>query len=701
MPSEREFTSSSLVTSIEYHISGNDFRAYFDDQHKLIFVVDTTKSEYTPNVLLVINPVGNRKWDDVLSNDYGVNLETIRPRRDNKYQKLDIDYSGLTEYDNLIRAHDTNTDLTDALRALDTFRIRAARRAAVSRLNSAESTIEKSRDTIDKTNETIENLHTRIKNLRKKLNLQRREIGREPTKQSAAKILRTESQIDAANEKLKRAMRRLVNAQHRLADAEEDAEIARDILSKTDSIDIHNNVSSEPRYMALDVPAPTDIVVSTPAPVPTEIETEINIEPKAEQMADEEVKPLFDTDPEILDEEIAFKPIDFNAQPTATNDTPNDTYTATPPSPLSFTPPAEPVATDVVTETTDVISDEIDFTPVSNIPVVPENPTPVLDAITPVDMPDAYTPTSTIPEPAPAPQQYTDAMRPAPVMPASPATPIPDVAPAPISSDMRPTSPVSGKNIVSPAESASRKPSIVYYVLLIALIALSIFTLWLYQSKAPDTTPDLTTPVEQTQPAKPEPVPESVPEPEPIPEPEPVPVIEPAPVVIPTVKPEPVPVATPVVEPEPIIESPFLSPEPVVEPEPEPAPKPIPVVNKPAYNVSQNENMFVAAPDYETDSEPSITEDVVIDQEIPVTTFTEPEIVPLPAPSPAPETTVDIPQVVTTTETVVTTSTDEQCSDGSAPDANGCCSGEIFTDMEDGTFACCLPDGTDCFPPMN
>ncbi len=40
------------------------------------------------------------------------------------------------------------------------------------------------------------------------------------------------------------------------------------------------------------------------------------------------------------------------------------------------------------------------------------------------------------------------------------------------------------------------------------------------------------------------------------------------------------------------------------------------------------------------------------------------------------------------------------CLDGSLPDANGCCAGEIFTDMGEMGFNCCPEAGGDCFPPI-
>ncbi len=40
------------------------------------------------------------------------------------------------------------------------------------------------------------------------------------------------------------------------------------------------------------------------------------------------------------------------------------------------------------------------------------------------------------------------------------------------------------------------------------------------------------------------------------------------------------------------------------------------------------------------------------------------------------------------------------CEDGTTPDANGCCTGEIYTDMGDQGFNCCPETGGDCFPPI-
>ena len=48
------------LTPEEYNIAGNVFTAYYDAAHKLVFVLDNTVDDRKPNVLLVINPIGDR-----------------------------------------------------------------------------------------------------------------------------------------------------------------------------------------------------------------------------------------------------------------------------------------------------------------------------------------------------------------------------------------------------------------------------------------------------------------------------------------------------------------------------------------------------------------------------------------------------------------------------------------------------------------
>ncbi|MBN1324737.1 MAG: hypothetical protein JW974_00755 [Alphaproteobacteria bacterium] len=411
-------TSADTQTKLEpkdYEISGNEFTAYYDGAHKLVFVLDKTLDDRKPNVLLVINPMGDRKWDDILANDFGVDLETIRPKVDNKYQKLDIEYSGLAVYDRLINDSNLGNDLSVVLGKLSDFRNSSVRRAAADRLAASEESIIKTRETISKTGETMRELQAQLKKLREKLNRQKKEIGKEPTKQSAAKILKTESQIDTKNEKLNRSKKRLKNAQRRMAIAEEDAEIARHILNNK----------------------------------------EAKKEIKAENMA-EDVKPLFDKDPEILDEGIAFKPINFNI-PKKTEAVPEKTIM---PEPI-IKSDSEPIFKSV----SDVPSTPLSFIPPIMGNINKENPVEIVPEVKPVPVLETITPIQTE----------------EPIV-------VPDVNINSVPETTRPVSPISGPEVL---KTGHGRPTSLYYLMLVILIVLSVFTLWLYQKKTVNTVPEL------------------------------------------------------------------------------------------------------------------------------------------------------------------------------------------------------------------
>jgi len=89
-----------------FDIAGIRIEAAFDSEHRLLFVLDATKDKILPNVTLVLADRDGRKWDDILQNDFGVDPEAVRPRINNKYQKLDIDYEGLDHYADAIRTGD-------------------------------------------------------------------------------------------------------------------------------------------------------------------------------------------------------------------------------------------------------------------------------------------------------------------------------------------------------------------------------------------------------------------------------------------------------------------------------------------------------------------------------------------------------------------------------------------------------------------
>ena len=562
MPERENFALP--LSQTDFNIAGNVLRAYRDANNRLVFVIDYTITGEKPNALLVMHETGNRKWDDVLANDYDINLENIRPKKNNKYQKLDIEYSGLEIYDELINDFTADADISESLNKLNSFRTDSARRAAQERLDAAETIISNANDTITKANETLSELNDKHRDLRNKLSELRGNIGREPTKQSAAKILRVESQIDSVNDKISRTQKRIANAQRRLNTAMADADIARQTLGT--------------------VPEKT----------------------KAMDMT-EKIEPLFDKDPEIIDESIAFKPISFGQ-----DNAPNTN------APLSFTPP-----TNNYSEPAPVPDDE---------PDVPQ-PAPVLDTITPIIDTNDDVETAPDDEPIIEPVVEPEISEPEPTQP--------------VMETLRPASPVVEQESDTVMEQPTQhhsKPGLTYYVLLIVLIVLSIFTLWLYQrSTTPSTTPELlvekSAPVQQNQ--------ASIIDDSDMPiiiatsetsQPQEVIIPETAPEIIPELV-EPDTIPAPIVV-DPVVE-PTVAPTPIEEPElvtvTEPTIEPEPITEKPEYDIS--------GPTQPTE----IDEDTLI------------------------------------------------CSDGNAPDANGCCTGEVFTQLDDGV-ACCA--GDECFPPM-
>ncbi len=755
----------------DYTIGDNVLRAYRDNDGRLVFVLDYFTNEYKPNVLLVIKSDGNRKWDDILSNDFNMDLEDIRPKKDNKYQKLDIEYDGLNIYDELFTAYDDNQDTHDALAQLDAFRTNAARNSAIERLNAAEITATNARETIIRTNETIIQLQSRQKELRTKLSDLRRNIGKEPTKQSAAKILRTESQLETTNDKLGRANKRVQNAKHRLSAAMDEIELAQRILNTTQSNDANTDIQ-------LPAPAPhTEIQVVSDEPKPLmqyapDDDDPEPYEPEAIDMADEEVKPLFDQDPNILDEELAFKPIDFSipetlAENESSNNEPEPQFepaiepTPTPEleSPLSFQPIAfEEDTTETYTEPTQPAPSMLDnLTPIS----VPTDTTfsETTDIPTEQDM-EEYSMPFTTNEPAPVLSSQTNDF--AATTPAAPYSgyPAADASERPASpyagTSARPASPVAYQP--APQQTSNGKPTFLYYILLILLIALSIFTLWIYQQKTNTGTPELgaTQPQIETPATEPEPVAE----PEPVIEPEPV--AEPEPVI------EPEPVVTPIPERPSTIDGPVA--DPVVEPKPEIPTEEEILAKKPAYNVSADDKMFVADADFES-SEPTTeisvttTAETVAEPAKPTIEIAEPVIIPviepevITTPEPAPIVTTEpepvvapepepmqqyvpvetiaptptmmlpnppkpvetiaptfekTPQVVTSEVYKTTTSTPAEissveytttevintCADGNRPDMYGCCAGEEFVDFGNNTQLCCIIGSDECFEPL-
>lgn len=523
-----------------YNIDGNEINAFYDSSDNLVFVLDNTIDSHKPNILLVINPDADKKWDEILSGDYGVDLETIRPKQDNKYQKFDIEYSGLPVYNALIKAYNGGDSLEESLNQLTILRDSAARHSAMTRLNMANEIIAKTNATIVKTKESIVRLQARLKTLRAKLGEAKKGIGREPTKQSASKILKLESQIEATNEKLKRANERLKSAQRRLETATVDAELASELLNQPAGK--IKQVAEKQAPVA--IPAKRKAVVKKQPESEPEIEEEYEeedvvdtddkaydevIEEKEETEAMEEhkeedienVEPLFKEDPQILDDDIAFKPISFEAP-------------AVPEISQSDKAPdlnKDMIVTEETTETTtEETEDNVEQEPAKEqqpvlesmvpVPVVDETPMPVVepamtDTETIEEEPIEEIPISeatkeeekTDEEPLKLEvvqedmRQYEpgDEEKTTGLVEENKIDEYVDVAPAAPVAPVAPIMPQNALNVGVVEEAEPKRSRFFYYFLLFLLIALAIFTLWFYQKNIKPTTPVLTASIEKTE----------------------------------------------------------------------------------------------------------------------------------------------------------------------------------------------------------
>ncbi len=704
MPSGKE---NLVLKPSEYKINGNSIRAFYDNQGKLVFVLDLNLSETKPNVLLVMASRGNRKWDDVLANDYGLDLELVRPKKDNKYQKLDVEYDGLAVYDNLIRAYENGDNLKKFLSDLSEFRVIAVRNSATERLQAARAVADNARETIERTGDTIVELQSKIKAVRSKISGLRRGIGREPTKESAAKILKAEAQLDALNAKLTRAQKRLENANKRLLTAQSDIDAAQSVL------DLLPDVADDTRFKTIGAPIVAPRVVTRDD---DDTDDDDNADVADDEVADDidtdddsessDVKPLFDKDPNILNEKIAFKPIDFDLPSDMKNtddaetivddtsdmsekldnvnapDVDADDNTQTNAPAIAFEPPRaimdavnipdgydnadsdvklDDVYSDAETDVnynldapTSIMDDDTHSDVDKNAEYQAPQNAPVLDSLKNVDNVPVADETVDYND---VPVLETDAKENEIVAADNPLAENNTnkvVAPAPVPGDVsnmvRPVAPGTHQNVMTdiPKQSGTvqRKPGLLYYVLLLVLIALSVFTLWLYQRSnvSNDAVPTL--------------VVENVKTPE-------VPVVADAPDVTDN-------------------ENPF-----VAEGDDAPGLRQ-PVMEQVVQDSLDKIADAADVPVSHNDEPQPYEEDVTAEQNVDV------------APEPATPVVVNKPEYKVSQENVFTNGDmagGNLCAGDIAPDANGCCPGETYSTVN-GQKVCCPDDGTDCFPPM-
>ncbi|MCL1786119.1 MAG: hypothetical protein FWG39_03150, partial [Alphaproteobacteria bacterium] len=300
---------------------------------------------------------------------------------------------------------------------------------AAARMAAANEQMRRAAETIAETEISINNGHSSIKQLKEKLSNLKSKVGREPTKESAAKILRAQAKMEQVTEKLKRAELRLRRARRRLADAENDAGLAR------------AQIAAGPLY---------------------------ENEPKVNDMS-EEVKPLFTKDPEIMDERIAFKPIEFG--PSAAP-APQQPEFVAPPLNLTPTSPFAQASGDRPRTPAESFEGRAEYQPAQ----------------------PAYAPAPVAPTFAKAPAGEPERSAGAP-----PMSPPPPMSPTRADFMANRPEPMTDEPIKITSGAGRSGPSAMYYVMLVLLIILSVLTLWLYQNRMTAGIPDILQPVASEQ----------------------------------------------------------------------------------------------------------------------------------------------------------------------------------------------------------
>jgi len=268
-------------------LDGLQIDAFYDADGQLMFAVDSTRDAVLPNTMLILDARDDRKWDDILENDFHIKPETIRPKHNNKYQKLDISYDGLIIYANAIK--------TKNAAALRDWRITATERQMAIRQADARRDKQLAEATVAEAVKTLGELNELITIQSEKLKDAREEIGTIPPKQSAAKILALEHRIEKAQAKRARTLRRLKRAEKRIDSADR----------------ILHNQNTKP------------------------------IRDTGEIVMNDEIQPLFTTKPDMIDSENAFKPVSF-APPSFTPPPPPPVAEPVAPVDFSAPPVAEP-----------------------------------------------------------------------------------------------------------------------------------------------------------------------------------------------------------------------------------------------------------------------------------------------------------------------------------------------------------------------
>ncbi|MBN2676367.1 MAG: hypothetical protein JXR30_03910 [Alphaproteobacteria bacterium] len=218
----RKIKANNSSSGLVEHFVETDtlnFTAYFDQSEKnLLFVLDRSNDSISPNTRLILSREDDsRSWDDILSQDYKVDLEKIRPKEGHLYQPLDIEYENLFLYKSFLE----NSENDLAAKRLKLNREKQALDHTIKRLDEETDTLHKSQQTVMSSRKSVEDYTNRLNRLKQRKKAMEKKKKENPKSISPEKEARLENSLDRNNEAVKSRVKRLHHAEKRVEKAKE------------------------------------------------------------------------------------------------------------------------------------------------------------------------------------------------------------------------------------------------------------------------------------------------------------------------------------------------------------------------------------------------------------------------------------------------------------------------------------------------
>ncbi|MCT4552599.1 MAG: hypothetical protein N4A44_02945 [Alphaproteobacteria bacterium] len=212
-----------------YKSNDVDFEAFYLPNNKVqpIFVIDHKISDEVIDPILIINPDETdkeRKWDRLLSEKYNVNPMNVRPKKNNKYLKLDVIYKGLNLYRDYVEMPDQRI-----ANKIEHNKLTELLKVCKERLDFLHLDLKRATSTKGTSAKTLKNLEDHLERVKIKL----KKIEENPKIEGfTAKEERERSKIFELEDKIKSAKRRIKRAEKREAENQEKIEVIKEQIKK-------------------------------------------------------------------------------------------------------------------------------------------------------------------------------------------------------------------------------------------------------------------------------------------------------------------------------------------------------------------------------------------------------------------------------------------------------------------------------------